>query len=301
MLEAVIPHLCCPVRVSIIPKAWKAISYPMTNTRRSYRNSPFCVPSDIRAVYLAGCTAIRLRDTGLTMNLLPRIALTLLAAVLFVPQLLVALPHPALPAQAQDRQDGGMGEFQDHAVQGDITAISGSTISVKTDDGQVYTVATGPNTRFRKERDLIKLSDLHVGDMIAAVGDKDTKAKSLGAVAVVVIDKTRYEQMRADFGKTWTAGVVQSISGTNIVIKRPDNVTQTIAVDENTEFRQRHEDIVLPDIKPGDNLTARGALRNGAFLATLVNVGRPGIFRNGGNSDSRSGIDQTAPQPRNQP
>ena len=194
------------------------------------------------------------------------------------------LPVPYLFAQAEpsQQQGPGMGDFQDHSVRGDITAISGDTITVKTDEGETYAVATGPNTRFRKQRDPIKITDLHTGDMVAAIGDKDTKAKTLGAVIVVVLDKEQYEKARADFGKTWTTGVVQSIDGTNIVIKRPDNVTQTIACDENTSFRSHREDITLADIKVGDNVTARGALQNGAFLATTLNVGGPGGYGRGG-------------------
>lgn len=222
------------------------------------------------------------------MKLLLRIAAPLFVAALLLPQL-----HAAPPQY----QGGGMGDFQDHSVRGDITAISGSNIMVKTDDGQTYTVDTGVNTHFRKQRDLITIHDLHVGDMIAAIGDKHPKAKTLGAVLVVVIDKQRYEQMRADFGKTWTAGIVQSINGTNIIIKRPDNVTQTVSVDENTEFRRRREDIILPDIKPGDNISARGAIKNGSFLATLVAVIPPGGFRPRGQFGSHSAPSST-PQPQ---
>jgi hypothetical protein len=235
------------------------------------------------------------------MKSLFRISVPLLAAAFLLPQLpaqdtnlIAPPPQPGTMGRYQDQQ-GGMGSFQDHSVRGDITAISGNTITVKTDDGPVYTVATSPNTRFRKQRDLIKISDLHVGDMIAAIGDKDPKAKTVGAVFVMVIDKEQYEKARADFGKTWTAGVVQSIDGTNIVVKRPDNVTQTIAVDENTSFRKHREDITLPDIKVGDNVTARGALQNGAFLATELNVGGPGGFGGG----RRSASNASTPPPNN--
>lgn len=197
-----------------------------------------------------------------------RIFALLLAAVLSL-----SLGFAQAAQEAQSPQfAGGMAQFQAHAVQGDITAISGSTITVKTEQGETYSILTGPNTHFRKQRDDIQISDLRVGDMIGAFGDKDTKAKTLGAAFVAVVDKARYEQMRAEFGKTWTAGVVQSINGTNITIKRPDNVTQTVAVDENTSFHRRREDITLLDIKPGDNIGARGALKDGTFLATLINV-----------------------------
>jgi hypothetical protein len=233
------------------------------------------------------------------------ITTSLLCAALCLPATcaMTTLPSPAAQAQEQGPQErGDVADFQAHSVRGDITGISGNNISVKIDDGEVYTVATGPNTRFRKQRDQIKISDLHVGDTIAAMGDKDPKARTVGAMFVVVIDKQMEEKMRADFGKTWTAGVVQSIDGTNIVIKRPDNVTQTIAVDENTSFRRRREDITLPDIKVGDNVSARGALQNGSFVATELNVGggRGGNF-GGGWAGHRAGSapDAGSSQPNN--
>lgn len=199
--------------------------------------------------------------------------------------------------QFSSQLNAQMRDLQDRGIQGDVTAVSGNTVTVKTREGEVYTVSTGPNTRFRKQRDQITISDLHSGDMIAAMGDKDAKAHTLGAMFVMVMDKARYEQMQAEFGKTWTAGTVQSITGTNITIKRTDNVTQTVAVDENTSFRRRREDITLPDIKVGDTITARGALHNGSFLATEVNVGRGGM---GGGMGFGQGRQRSGSQNTNQ-
>src|SRR5579862_1495524 len=89
----------------------------------------------------------------------------------------------------------GMGAaFNEHSVRGTVTAIAGDNIIVKTETGDVYKVETGPNTRFRKQRDMIKISDIHVGDMVGAAGDKDEKAKSLGAMFVMLIDKEQYEK-----------------------------------------------------------------------------------------------------------
>ena len=235
-----------------------------------------------------------MRNTAHIMKMLRLIAAPLLAAALLLPQL-----HAAPQFQGV-----GIRDFQQHSVRGDITAISGNNITVKSDNGNSWAIATSANTRFRKQRDLIKISDLHIGDMIFAFGDKDPKKKTLGALFVVVVDKQRFEQMRADFGKTWTAGIVQSIQGTNITIKRPDKVIQTIAVDENTEFRRRRDDIVLPDIKPGDNISARGATKNGSFLATLVAVIPPGGFRPRGQFGHRNAPGATpssTPAPQTNP
>ncbi len=209
---------------------------------------------------------------------------------------------PPQPGQGQ----GMGGAFADRGVRGTVTAIAGGNISVKTEQGDVYKIETGPNTHFRKQRDRsqaraagsgdanpageqIKISDIHAGDMVMAAGDKDDKAKTVGAVIVIIIDKEQYEKARADFGKTWTAGAIQSIDETKITIKRPDNVVQTIVVDENTSFRKRRDSITLADIKVGDNVSARGALQNGNFVATVLNVGGPGQGGPGGGSGGFGG------------
>jgi len=195
--------------------------------------------------------------------------------------------------QGQGQGQGIGGAFADRGVRGTVTAIAGGNISVKTEQGDVYKIETGPNTHFRKQRDRsqaraagtgdtnaesaqVKISDIHIGDMLMAVGDKDDKARTVGAMMVIVLDKEQYEKARADFGKTWTAGAIQSIDETKITVKRPDNIIQTIVVDENTSFRKRRDSITMADIKVGDNVTARGALQNGNFVATVLSVGGPG-------------------------
>jgi Cu/Ag efflux protein CusF len=208
------------------------------------------------------------------MKFASRSSVLLFAASLILP-LACGQNSSASEGPPPDRQSMGAA-FAEHGVRGTVAAVSGDNISVKTETGDIYKVETGPNTRFRKQRDQIKITDIHVGDMVAAAGDKDEKAKTVGAMFVMLIDKEQYEKARADFGKTWTAGSIQSIDETKITVKRPDNVVQTIVVDENTSFRKRRDSITLADIKVGDNVTARGSVQNGNFLATVLNVGGPG-------------------------
>ncbi len=134
---------------------------------------------------------------------------------------------------------------------------------------------------------------IHVGDTIVAAGNLDEQAKTVGAVFVVVLtpeQAARMEQMRADFGKTWTAGKVTAIKDLTLTVERPDKISQTIAVDENTTFRKggrgTAEDITFPDIKVGDRSTARGALQSGKFPRHLrrphaAAPARPGSLRPG--------------------
>lgn len=201
---------------------------------------------------------------------------------------------------------GGMFMMGGDSAHGVVTAVSGNNLTVRDEQGQVYTVETGPNTHFRKDREESKIADIHVGDTIVAAGNLDEQAKTVGAVFVVVLtpeQAQRMAQMRADFGKTWTAGKITAISDLTLTVARPDKVSQTVTVDENTTFRKggrgTAEDITFPDIKVGDRVTARGALQNGSFLATAIVVLPPrqpgqGRFRQGGGTDAPAGA---APQP----
>ncbi len=176
---------------------------------------------------------------------------------------------------------GGMGTAR--GVGGTVTAISGTTITIKTEDGDTYQILTSANSHIMKRVDRqpepVKVSDIHVGDAVMAGGEIDAKAKTVGAVFVMVLTPEQAAQarkMREDFGKTWTAGEVTAIKDLDITIKRRDGVTQTVSVDENTSFKKREDSITLADIQVGDVLRATGALKGSSFLAATVNVGRMG-------------------------
>lgn len=168
-------------------------------------------------------------------------------------------------------------------VGGTVTAISGTTLTIKTEDGDSYQVFTSANSHIMKRVDRqaepVKVSEIHVGDALMAGGEVDTKAKTIGAVFVMLLTPEQAAQakkMRDEFGKTWTAGEVTAIKDTDITIKRRDGVTQTVSVDENTSFKKRNDSITLADIQVGDPLRATGALKGSSFLATTVNVGHMG-------------------------
>jgi hypothetical protein len=125
----------------------------------------------------------------------------------------------------------------------------------------------------------IKPADIHVGDAIMAMGEIDTAAKSVGAMTVVKIDPERARAMRemqANFGKTWLMGRVTAINETKVTLQSPvDNAEHTFAADENTSFRRRREPVTLADIQPGTNVRVEGAVKEGVFVATAVNVMGP--------------------------
>jgi hypothetical protein len=220
--------------------------------------------------------------------------------------------------QGQGRGEGrgmGGGMFMGgNSAHGSVTAVSGSEITLKDEQGQTWKVETGANTRVVKDREPVKVSDIHAGDVVIAAGNLDDQAKTVGAAFVVVLDPdqaARMEKMRAEFGK------VTAINDLTLTIERPDKVTQTIAVDENTTFHKRNEDITFPDIRVGDMVRANGSLQNGNFLATNLSVAEfgqrgsrgQGRFNQQGGAPSSQPAPQpgspppaaTTPQPRNAP
>jgi hypothetical protein len=127
-----------------------------------------------------------------------------------------------------------------------------------------------------KDRQPIEAADVHVGDMLIAGGLVDAKARTVGAVLVIDVDAKEVQQARAAFGKTWVMGKVTAIRNLKITIERAgDKQTQVVAVDENTSFRKRREDVTLADVKVGDMISAQGALHADAFLASRLRIMPP--------------------------
>jgi hypothetical protein len=236
-----------------------------------------------------------------------------------------AVPQQNGQGQGQGRGEGrgqGGGMFMGAGMNGGggtVTAISGSEISIKNEQGETYKIETGANTHFRKDREEAKISDIHVGDVVMAAGNLDDQAKTIGAVFVVVLtpeQAARMQQMRASFGKTWTTGKITAMNtdALTVTVERPDKVTQVVAVDENTTFHKRGEDITFPDIRVGDMVRAEGALQGANFLAKSLMVMAPrgpggqGRFQ-GGAPGTQPAAQQgpplqpaaTTPQPQNPP
>ncbi len=149
----------------------------------------------------------------------------------------------------------------------------------------------------------IKPSDIKVGDSISAMGDVDASAKSVGAVAIVLLDPARAKelaQMEADYGKTWLMGRVSAVDGTKVTLTGgPDDVAHSFVANENTDFRKRRDPIALTDIQTGDMVRVEGALKDGVFTATAVNdMGTPGEARMRRNNPQQQGPQQQGSQPQ---
>lgn len=206
----------------------------------------------------------------------------LLAAAVLLFAALAGLCQQGAPDQSADGRAQMAALFgSGNSVRGEVTAVpagdaASGSFTIRTDQGQTYKIFYSPNTRIVKERQPVKPGSVKVGDMLLAAGQVDNKSATVGAVFLFDVDAEKVRAARADFGKTWTAGKVTAVHDLQISIERAgDKVTQVIAVDENTSFRKRREDVTLGDIKVGDMISAQGALRGKVFLATTVRLMEP--------------------------
>jgi hypothetical protein len=200
--------------------------------------------------------------------------------------------------QGQRGGGWGGGGMMGRGLNGTVTEAAGDHYTIKTDAGETYTVHFSANTRILKQAagmrergergqagqggeggnppQVLKPTDIKVGDAIAAMGEIDAAAKSVGATVVLRIDPERAKEMRemqANYGKTWLMGKVTAIDGVKVTIMGAiDNAAHVCVADENTAFRKRREPITLADIQVGDTVRVEGAVKDGSFLATAVNA-----------------------------
>ena len=214
-------------------------------------------------------------------------------------------------------------------VRGTITAVSPDRLTVKTEQGDSYTVALTANTQLRHGRDSLKAAEVHVGDAAGAMGEVDQASKTVHALFVAVVSADDLKKAREAMGKTFISGSVTAMDETKLTILRTDKVTQVIQVDEDTSFRRggralqmalgegggpgsglgsgragrpeapatanadSAESITLADIKVGDLVAGPGKLKNGIFTPTQLSVSDPTRQRRRGNGGNPRG--DTAP------
>ena len=232
--------------------------------------------------------------------------------------------------RAQDggeMQQGGRGQFAGmQRVAGEVTAVSGATLTVKTEDGGLMHIVTTDNPRVMKGRGVtVKISELKVGDGVMAAGNLDAPKKTLHAAVVFATDAAQLAEMKANLGKTYIVGRVTAVDldDAKMTVERPDHVAQVIGFDETTSFRkggrgagrmgpgagaaaaaaagaapvEGGESITLADIKVGDTVRGTGTVKAGTFVPTQVVVATPGQGgRRGGGAGGPAGGVPAGPQ-----
>ncbi len=164
-----------------------------------------------------------------------------------------------------------------------ITAIDGSSISLKTDDGWTRTITVTNSTAITKGGATIALGDLAVGDQVALRQDRASDGTYTVTGIVVVLPTV--------------AGQISAIDGNTITITEMGGTTATIHVDSSTTYQLAGGTGALSDLKVGTVIVAEGTQRaDGSLDAAEIHGGfdgmRPGFQDKPGFPDGFGGQDQ---------
>jgi Domain of unknown function (DUF5666) len=212
--------------------------------------------------------------------------------------------------QGQASGPGGRGAMSNmppgtRGVMGTITAVTANKMTVKTQDGQDWEVTFGPNTRVMHDREPAKPADMKVGFGVLAMGQPDTKQQNVLHAGMTIFQTSAEVKDRlASLGKTWIAGRVTAVSGTKITVQIQvpgmkagtlQTNEQTIEVDETTSFHKGRDSVTLADLKAGDYVMGRGAVKQGTFVPTTLNIRSAGEGRGRGPASAGAAPQGQAP------
>jgi preprotein translocase subunit YajC len=208
--------------------------------------------------------------------------------------LLAAMParsqDPASSPAQESSPPAGSGRMQGpregrgQPLFGKIAAMNNGTVEVARPDGTTATVKITDKTEFRKDRQEAKLADFKVGDLVL-IRAEDSGGQGLTALAIMGrtgggpggpgMGGPGGNMMTGEMGKDFVVGEVKSIDAPKITIQRPDNVKQTLELNEETSLRKGRESVTMEDIQPGDHVFVRGAVQNNVFVPKSVMVISP--------------------------
>lgn len=140
-----------------------------------------------------------------------------------------------------------------------VTAISGSSVSLATDDGWARTITTTSTTTITRGGVAATLADLEVGDEIHFRQTRnDDGTYTITAISIVL---------------PHAVGTVTAVGADTITITLRDGTTQTIATTATTTYRTGKAAGTRADVKVGTVIVATGEkAADGTLTATTVDV-----------------------------
>ena len=185
-------------------------------------------------------------------------------------------PAPATPSQEQGAAPAAgqrriTNDGPGQPLLGKITAINKGSLELARPDGTTATVKLTDKTEYRKDQLSSKLADFKVGDMVFVRGeenaDHSVTAQLIGGRSGGGAGGSRgFGGTGFELGKDFVVGEVKSVDAPKLTVLRPDNVTQTLELNEDTSLRKGRESITMADIQPGDHVMVRGAVENNVFV-----------------------------------
>jgi Domain of unknown function (DUF5666) len=153
-----------------------------------------------------------------------------------------------------------------------ITAINGSSLSLKTADGWTRTIDASGATVTRAGQ-TVALSTLRVGDQIVFGETRQSDGSFKIASITVVLPQVN--------------GTVTSVDASGITVRQPDGTSKTVTVTSSTAYRIGGQAASSGAVVSGARVDIQGEIASdGTFTATVVNVAPSAV---GGTVSAKSG------------
>lgn len=212
------------------------------------------------------------------------VPIRLIASLALSAAILVAAAAPAYAQQPAAAQESNAPK-RARAV-GTVKSINGNTLTLTTDAGSEVSVTIQPTTRLVRmepgQTDLktaatIQFSDVQIGDRMLVGGTAGEDGKSVVATTAVIMKKSDVAEKQAHDREEWRkngiGGVVKSVDAATATITLSTGTlgapgTTLVHLSQDTIIRRYAPDSIkfddakpgtLDQIKPGDQLRARGA------------------------------------------
>jgi preprotein translocase subunit YajC len=225
------------------------------------------------------------------------------------PQEVPPAQNPPATQGANPAQTPGHGGDRRPGLFGKLTAVHDQSLEITQPAGDTVTVKIGGSTQFRKDGEAAKLSDFKVGDVVFVRGaenpDHTWNAEVIGTRAGGFNGGPGGGQggMRSAgvLGQDYIFGEVKSVDAPKLTILRPDNVTQTVELNEETSLRKGRDSVTMADIQAGDHILVRGGMVNNVFQPKSVMVIGPEQWKRMQELGMPGGAPPTNPPPPNPP
>jgi hypothetical protein len=251
----------------------------------------FCWPEKHGGVTLEfGLTSLRMRGFAMGIVMMMHGKQFCRLSLLFLLAATTGQAQASAPAAAGQEQGAspaagqkpGPNDGRGQPLLGKITAITKGSLELAKPDGTAVAVKFTDKTEYRKDRQSAKLEDFKVGDMVFVRGEENADhtvtAQMIGGRSGGGPEGGRGFGGGGGFGemgKDFVVGEVKSVDAPKLTVLRPDNVTQTLELNEETSLRRGRESITMADIQPGDHVVVRGAVQNNEFMPKNVTVLSP--------------------------
>jgi hypothetical protein len=199
-----------------------------------------------------------------------------------------------------------------------LTAVHDQSVEITGSSGDAVTVKISGSTQFRKDGEAARLSDLKVGDIVFVRGEENPdhtwSAEMIGTRPNGGFGAgpggggpqgdrggSGGGRPAGVLGQDYIFGEVKTIDAPKLTILRPDNVTQTVELNEETSLRKGRDSITMADVQPGDHIMIRGGMQANAFQPKSVMVIGPEQWKRMQELGMAGGPPAPPPKDNNQP